>query len=180
MVTLKRKSQNKGLQIFSFCLLIVLIFIVFIISLRYLISLSARSEAKCDLEGIRYTLKISKPVFQVGENIPLKLEIRNLSPQRRELKFRTSLEFDFIVQKNINWAVLNLPMDIWRYSANVVVQPRHHSLFLEPLERKIYAAVWDQKDHNHKLVLPGRYVITGIVSAEGKKTELQIWGRTKR
>jgi hypothetical protein len=178
-VKLKKRGQKQSPEVFPFLIIALLLLFVFIICLRYLISLRLKSEASLDLKGIRYTLKMKKTVFQVGEDIALKLEIKNTTSRKLVLNFNNNLEYDFIVQRDISWGVLNIPLDIWKYSANVVVKPHPHSLCLLPQEKKVYCAVWNQMDHNGKLVKPGRYVITGIVTAEGIKAELQIRGRTR-
>ena len=116
----------------------------------------------------------------MGESIELNLILKNLTSKSVTLKFNQSPEYDFIVQKEVNWGILNLPMAVWKYSSHIAIKPNKHSRTLKPNQTLTFKAKWDQKNSSNKLVSPGRYIITGIIIAEKATTELQIRGKTKK
>lgn len=160
-------------------MLLIIVVIAFVFSVRYLLMkdepLNKASHIKT--RSLLFTLRMKKTHYILGEPIKLILEVRNIGSKPIVVKFNESLEYDFLVQREMDLLFMRIPVSLWRYSANRAVQPGRHTVTLQPQETKMYNAVWNQKDSGGRQVKAGLYIITGTINLAGKSTELQMRGK---
>lgn len=181
-VRLKRRiPQNTKHQMRYFVAILAIVFVMFILVLRYLVwarqsdlGVSAGHEAN----GLFYKLEIERATFSRGEPIKVQLSVQNMSDKAVTLQFADSLEFDFIVQREVNMLFVDVPMDVWKFSAKNVPQPKPHAIVVPPGEKKVFSAMWDQTDSAGNPVKSGRYIITGTLNAIDRTESLRVRGQT--
>jgi len=175
----RRIRRNPKKEIATFVVLLIIVIIAFIFSLRYLLMKDEplNKAAHVKTKSLLFTLRMKKTHYKLGEPIKLILEVRNIGSKPIVIKFNESLEYDFLVQREMDLLFMRIPVSLWRYSANRAVQPMRHTITLQPQETKMYKSVWDQKDSSGRQVKAGLYIITGTINIAGKSTELQMRGK---
>lgn len=177
-VRLRRRvvRDRKG-ELRLFAVLLALVFLGFIVVLRYLVTMTAPPLADSDAaqtEDLYFTLRMDARDYARGQPIGLQLSVRNTSGHPVSMSFDTDQEFDFVVQRELNLLFVRIPLEVWRYSGNKVARKQPHSLTIMPGEEKIFRAKWNQVDGSGRQVKPGRYVISGYVNNLGERHALQI------
>lgn len=177
-VRLRRRvvRDRKG-ELRLFAVLLALVFLGFIVVLRYLVTMTAPPLADSDAaqtEDLYFTLRMDSRDYARGQPIGLQLSVRNTSGHPVSMSFDTDQEFDFVVQRELNLLFVRIPLEVWRYSGNKVARKRPHALTIMPGEEKIFRAKWNQVDGSGRQVKPGRYVISGYVNNLGERHALQI------
>ncbi len=171
--------RNPKKEIATFVVLLILVIIGFIFSVRYFLKMEEplNKTAKLKTRSLLFTMRMADTHYNIGEPIQLILEVRNISPKPIMLKFNESLEYDFLVQKEVNLLFVRIPMSVWRFSAGQAVSKKKHTITLQPQEVKTFKAVWNQKDFRKHQVSTGLYIINGTINIAGKNTELQMRGK---
>lgn len=177
-VRLRRRvvRDRKG-ELRLFAVLLALVFLGFIVVLRYLVTMTAPPLADSDAaqtEDLYFTLRMDARDYARGQPIGLQLSVRNTSGHPVSMSFDTDQEFDFVVQRELNLLFVRIPLEVWRHSGDKVARKRPHTLTIMPGEEKIFRAKWNQVDGSGKQVKPGRYVISGYVNNLGERHALQI------
>lgn len=140
------------------------------------------SSSTVESQGLLLRLSMKKTTYKPGERINVSLCARNVTPDPVKLDFDSSLEFDLIVQSELDLKFAQVPQNIWQYSANSGQVPiaKTHSITIEPGEERAFNAFWDQRDLKNKLVEPGRYVLTCYLLAKDRHERLQVRGETSK
>ncbi len=112
--------------------------------------------------GFEIDFSIPKRGFSLGEEIPLKISIKNTSDDFKELTFSSGKKYDF-------WVENDSGKEVWRWSFDKVFTMVLESKKLEPGEQVVYELVWPQKDFDGKQVPAGNYVVKGFSSASELK-----------
>lgn len=99
--------------------------------------------------------------LKLGQEVPLKLKVKNRSDQPIELTFRGRPAYDFIVGA------------VWRWSQEQFVQPIYERRTLQPGEELEFAAAWDQRDSQGRPVSSGRYEVRGVLYLEPGQLETE-------
>lgn len=177
-VRLRRRvvRDRKG-ELRLFAVLLALVFLGFIVVLRYLVTMTAPPLADSDAaqtEDLYFALRMDARDYARGQPIGLQLSVRNTSGHPVSMSFDTDQEFDFVVQRELNLLFVRIPLEVWRHSGNKVARKQPHSLTIMPGEEKIFRAKWNQVDGSGRQVKPGRYVISGYVNNLGERHALQI------
>lgn len=177
-VRLRRRvvRDRKG-ELRLFAVLLALVFLGFIVVLRYLVTMTAPPLADSDAaqtEDLYFTLRMDARDYARGQPIGLQLSVRNTSGHPVSMSFDTDQEFDFVVQRELNLLFVRIPLEVWRHSGDKVARKRPHTLTIMPGEEKIFRAKWNQVDGSGRQVKPGRYVISGYVNNLGERHALQI------
>lgn len=177
-VRLRRRvvRDRKG-ELRLFAVLLALVFIAFIVVLRYLVTMTAPPLADSDAaqtEDLYFTLRMDARDYARGQPIGLQLSVRNTSGHPVSLSFDSDQEFDFVVQRELNLLFVRIPLEVWRYSGSKAPRKRPHTLTIMPGDEKIFRAKWNQVDGSGRQVKPGRYVISGYVNNLGERHALQI------
>lgn len=157
-----------------FVITIVGLILVFMIVLRYFVIRTSPLRANADkrVENLYFSLKMEKTAYSQGEPINLQLGVVNTSSKPVKLEFPTSLDCDFIVEREYDFFFVKIPSPIWKYSAQVGELQRDHSVTINPGQVKIFRATWNQNDFNGQPVKPGRYRITGVMNTKNFKVSL--------
>lgn len=163
----------------TFVVLLVLVIIGFVFAIRFFLKMEEplNKTARLKTRSLLFTMRMQDTRYSIGEPIHLLLEVRNISPKPIMLKFNESLEYDFLVQKEVNLLFVRIPMSVWRFSAAQAVSKKKHTITLQPQEVKVFKAVWHQKDFRNRQVGTGLYIIKGTINIAGKNTELQMRGK---
>lgn len=178
----KRIVRNPKREIVLFSIALVVIGVAFFAVLNYFVSLQhpPTSSAELTVGPLQYSLVMPRTRYSEGSPIPLKMSIRNVTPRNVTLSFDQDLEFDFIVQKDVNLIFARVPLDIWRYSVKHGSEHKPHERVLKPGQARTFEATWEQTSSKGEPVGPGRYLITGVVNmAGGEHQSLQIRGNTE-
>ncbi|MEW6279584.1 MAG: BsuPI-related putative proteinase inhibitor [Candidatus Eremiobacterota bacterium] len=159
-----------------------MIFIAFMVILRHLV-ISKQNQLGVSAghltKDLYYKLQIDRATFSRGEPIRVQLSVKNISDKPVTLKFDTTLEFDFVIQRELNMLFVDVPLDVWKYSAKSVPAPRPHVVTIPPGQEKVFTAMWDQRDSSGNPVKPGRYIITGTLNAVDRMESLRVRGETQ-
>jgi len=179
-IKIKRRVKSEPQkQIATFLILLVVIVVIFFAALAYFLNKGTplSSSAYSSKSSLLYSMRMNKTHYGVGEPIEFIMEVRNVGYKPVMMKFDESLEYDFLVQKQKNLLFVQVPMDVWRFSANQAVHSRKRTITIQPQEVRIYKGVWEQIDSANRQVGTGNYSIKGFINTSGKGTELQLRGR---
>ncbi|HXE73347.1 MAG TPA: BsuPI-related putative proteinase inhibitor [Candidatus Nitrosotenuis sp.] len=180
-VRLRRRTlRDRPQDVRLFVVLLAVLFVGFLLVLRYLVSSSSslQQQATYQTEDLIYNLTMPKTDYDRGEPIALNLTVANRSGRPLELVFDNELEVEFVVQRELNLFFVRIPLEVWRYSATRVNRPQRHNVVIMPHDKKVFRAVWDQKDARGRQVGPGNYRILGYVTSRGERHELLLRGET--
>lgn len=183
-VRLKRRiagTKDTRYQLPLFFGIVAILLIIFMISLHFIQkSRDAKlgTNAELSRNDLFFRLQIERATFSRGEPIKVRLSVTNVSAKPITLQFENSLEFDFVIQQEVNMLFVNVPMDVWKYSAKMVPQAKPHAIVVPPGQEKVFTAMWDQTDSAGNPVKPGRYIITGTLTAVDRTESLRVRGAT--
>jgi len=102
-----------------------------------------------------------QPEAKVGETIPLKLIVRNVSDRRVELALGGQESDGFAASKDFVAVSLADQKEVWRWSHGKGVDGILGSKTLEPGEELALQGEWDQRDNQGRAVAPGSYLVRG-------------------
>ncbi|HDP70085.1 MAG TPA: hypothetical protein ENN38_04660 [Actinobacteria bacterium] len=108
--------------------------------------------------GLEIDFLVSKEGFSVGEDVSLKLSIKNTNSNTRVLNFTSGQKYDFLVEDSSG-------REVWRWSYDKSFTMALEEKKLEPGEQLTYEVIWPQKDLENKQVLAGDYLVKGFCSA---------------
>ncbi len=183
-VRLKRRipsNRDTRYQLPLFFGILAVIFVVFMLSMYFIQkSRDARlgTDASLRTNDLFFRLQIERATFTRGEPIKVRLSVTNVSAKPITLQFENSLEFDFVIQQEVNMLFVEVPMDVWKFSAKSVPQAKPHAIVVPPGQEKVFTALWDQTDSAGNPVRPGRYIITGTLTAVDRTESLRVRGQT--
>ncbi len=186
-VRLKRKLRPKPVNKFRqralFVFLLLSAVVIFMVTIRYMVQ---REESKLNKtatlrsRGLQFKLQMNKTRYLKGEPVDVQLVVTNVSGSPIALVFDFNLEFDFLVQREVNLLFVKVPMNVWRYSSQKVPIASPHTVVLEPGQDRVFKGTWDQRDFRGRIVSSGRYIITGFLKAKDRSESLQIRGETAK
>ena len=185
-VRLKRRTPaqeppNRAKAGWLFALLVVIAVVVFFMVINGFIAKEKEqlnNTADLESEGLYFALQMEKKSYKRGEPIKVQLSVRNITTSPITLDFTHELEFDFLVQREMNLLFAQVPMNVWRLTSAKHPQEDPHTITIPPGKMKIFSGEWDQTDAKGNLVDPGRYVITGFLNAKNRTETLQLRGKT--
>ena len=174
----RRVIVNKKKQLLVFATTIVVMVAIFFAVLNYFLALQRPPTSSTELTvgSLRYSLEMPRTHFGDGEDVTVRMTIKNVGSQEIKLSFASQLEFDLIVQRDINLIFATVPLNIWIYSACHPNQLKAHVLVLKPQQTHSFVASWPQVDAHGDKVSPGRYLLTGVLNTEGSRQSLQLRG----
>jgi hypothetical protein len=160
----------------------VLLVVVFMGTVRYVVVKTSPLKTKVDrkLSNLHFSLRMDNAVYHTTEPIVLKLEITNISDKPVVLDFLSSLECDFVVERELDLFFVKIPFTVWKYSAQTGDIAEPHKIKIEPGKSRMFLAKWNQTDVDGKMVAPGKYRITGIMNTKSFKISLQLRGETEK
>lgn len=169
-------------EVFFFFALILVVLVAFIGIVRYMAVRSSPLKTKADTEvkDLHFSLKMDNAVYRSDEAVMLKLGVRNAGDKPVVIDFPSSLESDFVVERERDFFFFKVPFEVWRYSAQGGDMDNPHKITIKPGEEKIFQAKWNQTDFNGKQVQPGKYRITGIMNTKNFRITLQLRGETEK
>ncbi len=177
----RRVIRNPKKEIATFTITLVVIVAVFFAVLNYFLSLQhpPTSSVELTVENLRFSLEMPQTLYHEGQPVPLKLSVKNIGTKDVTLKYSQALEYDFVVQKDLNLIFSSVPLDIWRFSTTHPVPGGPHDRVLKPQQSRSYETKWTQVNARGESVGTGRYLITGMVNlAEGPRV-LHLRGTTE-
>lgn len=165
-----------------FALTIALVLVLIVIGFRIFADhkRGLMASSQLESEGLLLQLSMSKTTYKPGETIDIKLVAKNISPNKIKLEFDSGLEFDLVVQSEIDLKFAQIPRSVWQYSANsgASISGNPHSVNIDPGGEHEFKSLWNQRNFKGQLVEPGRYVITGYLLAKNRNERLQLRGET--
>jgi hypothetical protein len=102
-----------------------------------------------------------EPFWKLGQKVPLKLKLKNISDQPVELALLADPPYDFLITKDS----YDGP-EVWRWSRGRALQEIARLRTLYPKDELEFEEQWDQRDSEGNSILPGRYCIQGLVNVE--------------
>lgn len=181
-VRLKRRiPKDTRHQLHFFFAILLVVFIIFVAAMRYIVwsrESKLGTNAELTANDLFFRLQIERATFNRGEPIKVRLSVTNVSAKPITLQFENSLEFDFVIQQEVNMLFVEVPMDVWKYSARSVPAAKPHAVVIPPGQEKVFTAMWDQTDSSGSPVRPGRYIITGTLTAIDRTESLRVRGQT--
>lgn len=173
----RRVIVNKKKQLITFAVTLVVIVAAFFAILNYFVHLQQppTSSAEHTVGTLRYSLDMPRANFG-SEDVVVRLSVKNTGDRDVKMVFTNELEFDLIVQKEINLVFVTIPLDIWIYSSCHQNLPKPHVLTLKSQETKTYEASWPQVNSKGDKVSPGRYILTGVLDVEHHRQALVLRG----
>jgi hypothetical protein len=178
----KKIERNPVKEVFVFVGIIVLLLALFMGTVRYIVVKSSPLRTKVDkkLSNLHFSLRMNNAVYQRSEPIILKLEVTNIGTRDVVLDFPSSLECDFVVERELDLFFVKIPFTVWKYSAQVGDIAEPHKVKLDPGQSKLFIAKWNQTDVGGKQVVPGKYRITSIMNTKNLKVILTLRGETEK
>jgi len=169
-------------EVLFFFGLLFLVLAVFIGAVRYMAVRSSplKTNADTEVKDLHFSLKMDNAVYRADEPVILKLGVRNVGEKPVVIEFPSSLESDFVVERERDFFFFKVPFEVWRYSAQGGEVDNPHKIAIKAGEEKIFQAKWNQNDFNGKQVQPGKYRITGIMNTKNFKISLQLRGETEK
>jgi hypothetical protein len=166
-----------------FVITIVSLILLFMIVLRYFVIITSPLRQNADKKlanlNLYFSLKMDKSNYSQGEPITLQMGVFNTGKEPIKLQFPTSLDCDFIVEKEYDLFFVKIPSIIWKYSAQVGELQKEHEVTLNPGQVKIFSAQWNQTDFTGKPVKPGKFRITGVMNTKNFKLIIDLRGKTE-
>src|SRR5687768_5040554 len=142
----RRVVRNPRKELATFAITVVVIVAVFFAVLNYFLSLQhpPTSATELTVGQVRYSLEMPRTQYAEGDAIPLKMTLKNIGTEPVKLKFDHDLEFDFIVQKELNLVFASVPLEIWKLSSTRPPGQDPHERVLKPGESRSYDGKWSQ------------------------------------
>lgn len=166
-----------------FVITIVSLILLFMIVLRYFVIITSPLRKNADKQlsnlNLYFSLRMDKQNYSQGEPITLQMGVRNTGNTPITLEFPTSLDCDFIVEKEYDLFFVKVPYIIWKYSAQVGELQKPHKVDIAPGQVKIFSAAWNQTDFTGKPVKPGKFRITGVMNTKNFKLIIDLRGKTE-
>ena len=186
-VRLKRKPDSEESSRFRqavvFLLVLGILLVAFMLAIRYVVAVrhDLNSSSTVQSEGLYLQLSMKKTSFAPGEPINIELSAKNVTDRTIKLNFENDLEFDLVVQNEMDLLFAQVPQAVWQYSSESehFAKPKPHSLTIQPGQEIGFRARWSQHNFKGELVKPGRYCITGFLLAKDRMERLQLRGETK-
>jgi Intracellular proteinase inhibitor len=174
----RRVIINKKKQLLTFAVTLVVIVGAFFAILNHFVALQQppTSSAEHTVGPLRYSLDMPRSDFRENEDVVVRLTVKNTGASDIKLVFTHELEFDLIVQKEVNLIFATVPLDLWIYSSCHQNLPKAHVVTLRSRESKSYEARWPQVNSKGDKVSPGRYTLTGILDLDGHRQALTLRG----
>ena len=170
-------------QFVTFGIVLVLLIIGFIFAIRYVVAKRQVLTASTDIQsqGLYLKLSMKKTSYAPGETIDIDLTARNLTDKEIKLEFDTDIEFDLIVQSEMDLLFAQVPQNIWQYSSDTehIPKSKPHNVAIPAGLEMSFRARWGQRNFKNEMVKPGRYTITGYLLAKNRTERLQLRGETK-
>lgn len=132
------------------------------------------------LKGLDFSLKIDNKVFDRGQEIFIRFGVKNITEKPVEISFLSSLECDFVVERETDFFVARIPFAVWKYSSEVGAGDMPHKIAILPGKEKVFQAKWDQTDFNGKPVDPGQYRISAVMNSKNFKIRLRLRSETRK
>ncbi len=186
-VRLKRRKPRREIDpkkaAALFAVLLVACIVAFFVVINYVVEQDQSKlnrSANLESQGLYFTLEMDKKTYALGEDVQVNLSVRNITSKPITLRFQENLEFDFLVQKEMNLLFAEIPMNVWRYSNSQVPHQEPHTIAIPSGKVRKFSGVWNQTDAKGRTVKPGQYVITGYLRASNRHETLQLRGATKK
>lgn len=176
-VRLRRVTRNHKGDFRLFAALLALVFLGFLLILRYMAGMLSPPVATSDsarTAELFYTLRMDGRDYARGQPVGLELAVKNITGHPVSMSFDTDQEFDFVVQSELNLLFVRLPREVWRWSTGRTARPKPHTITILPGRTRVFRARWNQVDAAGRQVKPGRYLISGYVNDRGERHALQI------
>jgi hypothetical protein len=114
-------------------------------------------------DGIRLTLRMDQPEYDLGEPVVLEFDVKNISDARRVFEFVTGCQHDFLVRQGDQL--------VWSLSHRQTCSEALSSFELGPGETWSRSDVWDQRSNKPEPVGPGSYGVTAELPLMGAPLE---------
>lgn len=121
---------------------------------------------------LRVELSTDKREYALGEPIAVTLTVSNVGGAPADLTFRSGQKYEFTASRG--------GREVWRWSAGRAFTLAITQMSVRPGEEISFREQWDQRDNDGDRVPPGRYRISGWLTAEGREemtqstTEIEI------
>jgi len=102
-----------------------------------------------EMDKVKLILQTEKKSYSIGEPVPLRFEVINISSEAIEFTFPTGQQFDFLLR--------NREQVIWRWSYGKQFIQIITKISIEPGQSLIYRVEWPQVDNLGNPVPPGKY-----------------------
>lgn len=101
-----------------------------------------------------------EPFWKLGQKLPLKLKLRNVSNQPVKLTLLRTPPYDLVITKGYDGP------EVWRWSQGRVIQEIAQLSTLYPGDELKFEEQWDQRDSEGTPILPGYYCVQGLIDVE--------------
>lgn len=101
-----------------------------------------------------------EPFWKLGQKLPLKLKLKNVSDQPVKLALLGTPPYDFLITKGSGGP------EVWRWAQDRDIQEIAVLRTLYPKDELEFEEQWDQQDSEGNSILPGYYCIQGLVNLE--------------
>lgn len=122
---------------------------------------TGNDNATMRVGGLLYTITTDRRTYNQGDPVRITFTKRNISNRTIVLRYRTSQRFDLIVRRGTE------QREVWRWSAGRSFAQATASVRLQPGERQVFRATWDQRNNRGQQVAPGNYTIEAVNVATG-------------
>lgn len=102
----------------------------------------------------------TEPFWKLGQKLPLKLKLKNISDQPVGLTLLGQPAYDFVVTQGYDGP------EVWRWSQGKAIQEIAELRTLAPNEELEFVEAWDLRDNAGTPILPGRYAVRGLLNVE--------------
>ena len=124
-------------------------------------------------DGIELRLTLTKPKYDLDEEISIKLVLTNRGEAAKTLIFPDTQRFDIWVEEAR--AISDHPLIVWRWSFEMSFAQIIGEEVLEPGQKLTYKASWDQRwqtlpvgKYERPSSFPGRYTLFGVIGKESQ------------
>ena len=128
--------------------------IVALLILAALVSGAAAPSAERSVGDLKVQLSVSRAVFQVGEAVPIRLQVTNLAGAPTVLTMYSGQRYDVLVRQR---GAL-----IWQWSHDKAFVQVVRESTMAPGETLSFDWTWDQRDLQGRQVEPGAYDISAV------------------
>jgi hypothetical protein len=128
-------------------------------SFLYVIVLSAHVPAVTETQKdvskmVAIEVSTNKTNYSPGEKVKISIKATNNSKEEISTYYSSSQKYDLVItDKN--------GKEMWRWSHGKMFLMAIYPFRLKPKESVQFNYTWDQRDNSGKLLLPGKYSITG-------------------
>ncbi len=128
---------------------------------------------------LEFTLETGKKIFQQGEDIDIKLSVKNITDKPVKLEFETTQSCVFIIRRQVNFVFFSYGMDVWKSSYGKRYEEKENQIVLKQGQKKTFQTAWKQVNAKGESVDPGKYVISAALLTKNKQPLLQLRMNTK-